>query len=121
MKFAPDKTEDMNQILLVNYIKKAYPDTYPLWHHSPNGGSRSASEGHRFKLMGVRAGIPDMLCFAARGPYRGCALELKLPKGRLSAAQNEWLERLDSQGWYAKSAFWYEESLAVIDFYCTLA
>ena len=44
MKFAPDKTEDMNQILLVNYIKKAYPDTYPLWHHSPNGGSRSASE-----------------------------------------------------------------------------
>ena len=29
--------------------------------HSPNGGKRSASEGGRFKAMGVKAGVPDFM------------------------------------------------------------
>ena len=120
MPLDPDKTEDSNQILAFNHIKRSYPDISAYWHHSPNGGSRKPSEGHRFKMMGTRAGIPDMLCFAARGPYRGCAVELKMPRGKLSPLQSDWLALLESQGWYVKVAYGYEETKKAIDFYCTL-
>ena len=118
MPLQPDKTEDSNQILLVNHIRRSYPDLAPYWHHSPAGGSRSPREAQKFKMMGVARGVPDLLCMASCGPYVGAAIELKLPKGRLSPDQKLWLERLESQGWYAKVAYGYEESQKFIDFYC---
>lgn len=52
--------------------------------HVPNGGKRSKSEAARFKAMGVKAGVPDLLII-----YQGRAhwVELKAGKGRLSEAQ----------------------------------
>jgi hypothetical protein len=121
MPLQPDKTEDSNQILLVNHIRRTYPDLAPYWHHSPAGGSRSPREAQKFKMMGVARGIPDLLCMASCGPYVGAAIELKLLKGRLSPDQKLWLERLESQGWYAKVAYGYEESKFFVDEYCQLS
>ena len=120
MPLEPDKTEDANQILAFNHIKRRYPEIVDFWHHSPNGGSRKPSEAHRFKMMGTKAGVPDMLCFAARGPYRGCALELKMPRGKLSSIQTEWLARLNEQGWYTRVCYGYQATEKEIDFYCAL-
>lgn len=33
-------------------------------HHSPNGGARDAREGANFKLMGTKAGFPDLSCLS---------------------------------------------------------
>jgi hypothetical protein len=56
--------------------------------HCPNGGWRNASEAGRFRAMGVRAGVPDLLVWAAGGASFG--IELKAGAGRLSPAQTVW-------------------------------
>ena len=61
----------------------------------PNGGKRHAREAARMKGLGVRSGIPDIgIC------YRGRALfvELKAPRGVVSAAQREMAKRLHFAG-----------------------
>lgn len=66
-----------------------------VYWHTPNGGSRDAREGARFKQIGVLPGIPD-LWFLASGLLFG--LELKDENGKLSSAQRELHPRLRVAG-----------------------
>jgi hypothetical protein len=94
--------------------------------HSPNGGSRNAIEGAKFKAMGVRAGFPDVFLPARRqtaegGTYGGLFVELKRRAGgRLSPEQREWLEYLWEAGYYAVCCGGWEEAVRHIDFYLRL-
>ena len=74
----PGKSEETDQILFVNWVHCTYPDAWPFLHHSPNGKRRSASDGQKLKLMGVRAGFPDLFLPWPVGDYMGCVIELKL-------------------------------------------
>ena len=56
------------------------------WTHIPNGGWRSPTEAAIFKLLGVRAGSPDLLIVRAGQPL---FMELKAPGRKLSPAQGE--------------------------------
>jgi VRR-NUC domain len=61
----------------------------------PNGGKRHAREAARMKGLGVRAGVPDIgICYRGRALY----VELKAPRGVLSAAQKEMQRRLNYAG-----------------------
>jgi hypothetical protein len=76
--------------------------------HVPNGGSRArrppGTDGKRrrsaeagiLKAMGVQAGVPDVLIWAAGG--RGFGVELKTGRGALSGAQVVWHSTLASLG-----------------------
>ena len=68
-----------------------------VYFHVPNGGSRNAAEGARFKAIGVKAGVPDLVFLAYQRFY---LLEFKEPggKGRLSPAQLEMHPRLIAAG-----------------------
>ena len=55
-----------------------------VYFHVPNGGYRSRSEGAKFKAMGVRAGVPDLILFHQGRLH---CLELKSDKGRPSESQ----------------------------------
>src|SRR5690242_13337567 len=55
-----------------------------VWLHVPNGGYRNAVEAARFKGLGVKAGVPDLLFFYQSKLF---ALELKAEKGRITEAQ----------------------------------
>lgn len=71
-----------------------------VYFHVPNGGSRNAAEGARFKQIGVKAGIPDLVFFAYSRFY---LMEWKVPNGRapetqLSPAQREMHPRLIAAG-----------------------
>lgn len=55
-----------------------------VFFHVPNGGSRNALEGVRFKQSGVKAGVPDLLFLRSHKIF---ALELKAEDGHVSAAQ----------------------------------
>jgi len=73
-----------------------------LWTATANGGKRSASTGAALKASGVKAGVPDVLIFSptAQAP-QGAAVELKRirpRKGRTSAEQKIWIERLNAEG-----------------------
>jgi hypothetical protein len=53
--------------------------------HTPNGGSRDAVEAMKFKSMGVRRGVPDLIFITA--PARVIFIELKNGHHRLEPDQ----------------------------------
>lgn len=73
-----------------------------LFTHPPNGGKRRPTEAIRLAAMGVQAGVPDLLIFTAPPSLpgvRGVAIELKVPHGRLSVGQQQWLDALSACRW----------------------
>lgn len=100
--------EAYHQITLARYLDRAGL----LWCHVPNGGRRGKREAVELRLSGVKAGVPDVLIFTpAYGAPKGCALELKGPKGTASAEQGEWLAGLARLGWAVVLAYGYEDAL----------
>lgn len=110
--------EDDVQRAVVKYWQVRYPETWALTWHTPNGlASRTRALAAIFKGLGVKPGIPDLVCIARRGPYTGLALELKAKGGRASATQDDWIEAFRSEHWYACVAYDVDEALAAIDRY----
>ena len=93
--------EDRLQLGLLMWLQKVHWDLYRSTLHYPAGGTRNKREAARLKTLGVRAGVPDLLCFAPRGEYHGLALELKTGKNKPRANQIEWLSRFADFGWMA--------------------
>lgn len=100
----PAPTEDEEQIALfqwADWLSGRYPELKLLL-HIPNGGKRGKAEAGRFKAMGVKPGVPDILLPISRGKSHGLWIELKrVHKGRISSSQREWLHALRLQGYAA--------------------
>lgn len=99
MKKARRSDEDLLQEASAKYLDL----TGLLWFHPPNGGFRRQSEAVKFKRMGVKAGVPDILVVC---PFElderwhpGLAIELKSQSGRLTNTQKSWKLKLESEGW----------------------
>jgi hypothetical protein len=60
--------------------------------HVPNGGRRGIKEAVRFKKLGVRAGVPDLVILSSDG--RTLFIEFKSDEGYLSTDQKDWREWL---------------------------
>lgn len=65
-----------------------------VWFHPPNGGFRNKREAQKFKEMGVKPGIPDIIILDPQ-----IVIELKIGKNNLTAAQDKWLNQFGSFGW----------------------
>ena len=92
-------------------------------HHSPNGGYRSGREGRNFKLMGTKAGFPDLFIFIPKGGYHGLFIELKTPKGKTRQAgkvsdnQEMMINRLNAVGYKVVVAYGAIEAIDEIKAY----
>jgi len=62
----------------------------------PNAARRTRWEAGRAKKEGMAAGVPDMVVIAPGGLVAW--IEFKTAKGNLSAAQHEWILRLEDYG-----------------------
>lgn len=62
----------------------------------PNGARRTQWEARQAKKEGMASGFPDLVCLAPGGLV--AFIELKLPKGKVSDVQAEWLDRLGRWG-----------------------
>lgn len=95
--------EDDMQIALFDWVyrneNRPGCTALKLAFHCPNGGKRGAREGARFKRMGVRAGVWDVIVPVPRGIYAGLAIELKTPTGRLTPEQKTMGELMTTAGW----------------------
>lgn len=91
--------EEDTQIQCVEWMRWQHPKEAQSLHHSPNGGKRALREAARFKAMGTSAGFPDLLLSIARGGWHGLAVEMKAQKGVQSAAQRQWQQRLEENGY----------------------
>lgn len=67
--------------------------------HTPNGGKRSALVAAQLTAMGVKPGVPDIICPVRSRYYPGLAFEFKTARGQLTDKQAEWLLHFEGQGW----------------------
>lgn len=112
-----EDTEQAHVFAWAAWARGKYPEL-DLLHHIPNGGKRSKSEAARFKVQGVKAGVPDICLPCARGGYHGLYIELKRTKGgKLSAAQKGWIDALDEQGYKAAVCYGFDEAKEIITEY----
>ena len=87
-------SEHIEQVRFVAWFRKTYPEIKIF--AIPNGGHRSKSTAASLKAEGVTPGIPD-LC----APAWKLWVEMKREKGgKLSPAQKEWKEYLESVGYH---------------------
>ena len=64
--------------------------------HIPNGGTRHPREAANLRRQGVVAGMPDLICWTARGDVG--FLEIKAADGRLSERQHEQIDSMRADG-----------------------
>lgn len=88
--------------------------------HIPNGELRDKATAGRLRAAGVNAGIPDLLLPVPRGQWHGMFLELKAAHGRLSPAQEAWLEFLRAQHYLALVCRSAEEAIRTLEHYLQL-
>lgn len=102
------RAEQAFQQQVASYLDHVVPGL--LWWHVPNGaGNRGVRLGGILKSMGVKAGVPDIAMVLPMG--RAAFIELKTPKGSLSADQKAFRDRA-----VAINAFWAEaRSLADVE------
>lgn len=86
--------EDDLQESVCTFLRWALPADATFW-AVPNGGKRHTLEAQRMSRLGVRAGVPDLHVVHLGRLY---CIELKAPKGALSAAQAQMIDKLDQCG-----------------------
>lgn len=114
-----EATEQMNLIRWCEFQKFKYPELGLIF-AIPNGGSRHKLEAANLKRQGVKAGVPDLFLPSPKGKYNGLFIELKYGKNKATESQQEWINKLISQGYYAKVCVGFEEAQNTILEYVTL-
>jgi hypothetical protein len=104
--------EDKLLALLVKHLDFEYPSL--LYCHVPNEGKRNPLKA---KLLGIRAGAPDVLIFEPNGKYVGLAIELKVGKNVLSPAQLGFLEQMRTKRWKTVVCYTIEEAVKELNDY----
>jgi hypothetical protein len=83
-----------------------------VWWHTPNGGYRRAAEARVLAGQGVLPGVAD-ICALHRGAFY--ALEIKTEDGRPTAAQLEFIDRVNAAGGFATVANGIDACLRVLE------
>lgn len=97
------KTEDQIQTEVAAWLDTNLPADW-LWYHPPNGGFRKKTTANRFKAMGLKPGIPDVVILRADGSP--VYIELKSFGGILSPSQcrfRDWCKAAGSPYYVARS------------------
>ena len=113
-KAAECPTEEEEQIRLVNWM-----DDMEIRHFSVPNGRSSSWEGAKYKRTGSVAGVPDICVpYPSKKGHHGLYIELKRQlRGVISPEQQEWIDFLNSQGYYACVAKGFHEAKNVIEWY----
>jgi hypothetical protein len=108
------KSEDSQQMAL--FCWAALPETrenYPQLKYLfaiPNGGSRHIAEAAKFVATGLRKGVPDIMLPWPCKLYFGAFIEMKVGKGKPTVEQIEWIQYLESAGYYCRICWSWEEA-----------
>lgn len=107
--------EDKLQHQVMTYIAAQYP--FALATHIANEGKRSPFERFKFKYLGAKAGIPDVMIFDKNAKFNGLAIELKAGKNKPTESQKQWLKDLEDRGWAAMWLNDFDQIIEVIQKY----
>lgn len=109
--------EDVEQIKFNLWFDDFLWDKDYRWFHPANGGSRTLAEGSKFKRMGVKAGVPDIIVPMASKSYHGLVIELKRRDGRPSdvrAEQKDWLAWFKRHNWANHVAYGFNHAKEIV-------
>lgn len=110
--------EDKLQHSVMEYIGFQYPNVYAI--HVANEGKRSPFERFKFKYLGGKAGVPDILIFRSNGIRNGLAIELKVGYNKPTDSQKESLQKLRKENWECHWTNDYDKTIEIIDKYLSL-
>ena len=79
---------------------------------TPNAAKRSLQMGAELRAQGMTAGVGDISMVSPTGRYH--ELELKVPRGRLSAAQRKRQDELRASGVICAVAYGLDAALAIL-------
>lgn len=114
--------EGAEQRVYLDRLRWTRPDVWACTFSVANE-RMSRGEAGRLKALGVRVGIPDLLCIlpSPSGRWRGMALEFKAPgrerqaRGGRTVAQVEWGERFEVvAGWFYRVVYSADEAWAAM-------
>jgi hypothetical protein len=107
---APEEDLQRACVQFAQALEQKHPLLQYLFHPA-NGGKRPRGEAGKLKALGVKPGVPDLLLPlpSPSGRWRGLALELKGPSGRLEADQERWLSLLNRKGWLVGTVWGFED------------
>lgn len=116
-------TEEQEQAYVIQWrdlMVNQVPELSLLFHIG-NGGLRSKPEAVRFKRLGVKPGVSDLMLPVARHGYHGLWIEMKRQHdGKLSKPQKEWIDDMRKQGYKAERANGADEAIAILQEYLGL-
>lgn len=95
----PHDEEHRLQCACVRWYRLQYPKMKHNLFSVPNGGKRDAVTGAKLKAEGALAGIADLILLKSNRFYGALLIELKTPKGRQSASQVEWQQKITNDGY----------------------
>jgi hypothetical protein len=101
-KQAYQGSEDSLQMQCAEWLKKALLDAglpQELFWHVPSEGVRKPQYRAKLKMMGFRAGIPDICLMLPSGDTHGVFCELKKAGNGPSTDQKKLLSALTAQGY----------------------
>ena len=108
--------ESGNQQAFVAWCKiKGYP--YSLIYAVENEGQKTPQAGARAKRMGKRAGVCDLFFPVIRGGYGGLYIEMKAPKGTVSASQKAFIKDMVQEGYLCEICYSAEQAIEVATAY----
>lgn len=85
--------------------------------HVPNGGKRNPREAARFKKMGVRAGVSDIIMLYPMGGFHGLIIELKAANGKMTSDQVKWQGRMGDVGYFVVTCWGFESAKKTVEDY----
>lgn len=85
--------------------------------HIPNESVGGQGWLIRNRQMGVKSGVPDLFYPVPIGDYHGLFIEMKAEKGRLSLAQQKWIEILKTFGYRVEVCHGWEAAKNVLTEY----
>lgn len=101
-------------------MRKAHWPVLKWLYAIPNGGGRSPVEGSRLKAEGVKKGVSDVCLPVPRMGFNGIYIEMKRKNGTIKDVkpeQGEFLEFVQSQGYYGCVCFGWEQASKTLEWY----
>ncbi len=99
------------------WLSLKYPWARDITFAIPNGGKRNAAEAANLKTQGVTAGVPDIFCGLARCEKHGLFIEFKSPKGKLTAKQKIFIEKIQDQDYCVAVCYSVHDAIEAFEFY----
>lgn len=119
-KVASSETEEQKIVIRwARVMQSRWPALQNIY-HVPNEAKRSRQTAAVLKLMGLSAGVPDLILDYPAGAYHGCRIELKHGANKPGTNQVDWLNRLQDAGYFVAVCYEADAAIRVLEKYVNL-